>query len=74
VVDLRRMSGQAAFDGGSPAMLLINAGTATLALAVDEVLEIETPDASARAPSLPQADRSASAAGTFNSTRRARLH
>ncbi|WP_323153758.1 chemotaxis protein CheW [Stenotrophomonas maltophilia] len=50
VVDLRRMSGQAAFDGGSPAMLLINAGTATLALAVDEVLEIETPDASARVP------------------------
>ncbi len=50
VVDLRRMSGQAAFDGGSPAMLLINAGTATLALAVDEVLEIETPDATANAP------------------------
>ncbi|KKF88161.1 chemotaxis protein CheW [Stenotrophomonas maltophilia] len=50
VVDLRRMSGQPAFEGGSPAMLLINAGTATLALAVDEVLEIETPDASANTP------------------------
>ena len=44
------MSGQPAFEGGSPAMLLINAGTATLALAVDEVLEIETPDASANTP------------------------
>lgn len=43
VADLRRMSGQPAFDGGSPAMLLINAGTTPLALAVDEVLEIETP-------------------------------
>ncbi len=74
VVDLRRMSGQAAFDGGSPAMLLINAGTATLALAVDEVLEIETPDATANAPSVSQADHSASAAGIFNLTRRARLH
>ncbi len=45
VADLRRLSGQPAFGGGSPAVLLINAGSATLALAVDEVLEIETPDA-----------------------------
>ncbi|MBN5032713.1 chemotaxis protein CheW [Stenotrophomonas maltophilia] len=52
VVDLRRMSGQPAFEGGSPAMLLINAGTATLALAVDEVLEIEAPDATTRVPEL----------------------
>ncbi|KAA3600620.1 chemotaxis protein CheW [Stenotrophomonas maltophilia] len=50
VVDLRRMSGQPAFGGGSPAMLLINAGTAPLALAVDEVLEIEAPDATTRVP------------------------
>ena len=50
VVDLRRMSGQPAFEGGSPAMLLINAGTAPLALAVDEVLEIEAPDATTRVP------------------------
>ncbi len=50
VADLRKLSGQPAFDGGSPAMLLINAGTATLALGVDEVLEIETPDATTRVP------------------------
>ncbi|MCF3527049.1 chemotaxis protein CheW [Stenotrophomonas maltophilia] len=54
VADLRRLSGQPAFDGGSPAMLLISAGTATLALAVDEVLEIETPDASPDAASPAQ--------------------
>ncbi|WP_372486194.1 chemotaxis protein CheW [Stenotrophomonas sepilia] len=54
VADLRRLSGQPAFDGGSPAMLLITAGTATLALAVDEVLEIETPDASPDAASPAQ--------------------
>ena len=35
---------------GKPVVVLINAGTATLALAVDEVLEIETPDASANTP------------------------
>ncbi|HDS1084010.1 TPA: chemotaxis protein CheW [Stenotrophomonas maltophilia] len=46
VADLCSMSGQPAFEGGCPAMLLIKAGTSTLALAVDEVLQIETPDAS----------------------------
>jgi purine-binding chemotaxis protein CheW len=65
VADLRRLSGQPAFDGGSPAMLLITAGTATLALAVDEVLEIETPTQRQTYPRLPRVGCSISAAGTF---------
>lgn len=42
VVDLRQATGLAAFAHGCPAMLLMQAGGETLALAVDEVREIES--------------------------------
>ncbi|WP_233615068.1 MULTISPECIES: chemotaxis protein CheW [unclassified Stenotrophomonas] len=42
VVDLRRLSGLAAFGSGCPAMLLVQASIEVLALAVDEVGEIES--------------------------------
>lgn len=42
VVDLRQAIGLAAFAHGCPAMLLMQAGAGTLALAVDEVREIES--------------------------------
>lgn len=42
VVDLRQAIGLTAFDHGCPAMLLIQAGAETLALAVDEVQDIES--------------------------------
>ncbi|QBR44290.1 CheW-like domain protein [Stenotrophomonas indicatrix] len=41
VVDLRQAIGLAAFTHGCPAMLLMQAGAETLALAVDEVRDIE---------------------------------
>jgi purine-binding chemotaxis protein CheW len=49
VVDLRRMSGQPAF-GWQPGHAVDQRRHRNLALAVDEVLEIETPDASANTP------------------------
>lgn len=42
VVDLRQASGLSAFALGCPAMLLMQAGAETFALAVDEVREIES--------------------------------
>ncbi|MEN5272821.1 chemotaxis protein CheW [Stenotrophomonas lactitubi] len=42
VVDLRQASGLSAFGHGCPAMLLVQAGAETLALAVDEVRDIES--------------------------------
>ncbi len=42
VVDLRRLSGLRAFQSACPAMLLVQANTEVLALAVDEVGEIES--------------------------------
>ncbi|WP_240196601.1 MULTISPECIES: chemotaxis protein CheW [Stenotrophomonas] len=42
VVDLRQAIGLSAFAHGCPAMLLMQAGAETLALAVDEVREIES--------------------------------
>lgn len=42
VVDLRQATGLAAFAHGCPAMLLMQAGAETLALAVDEVRDIES--------------------------------
>jgi purine-binding chemotaxis protein CheW len=42
VVDLRQASGLSAFAHGCPAMLLMQAGAETFALAVDEVREIES--------------------------------
>ncbi|PTS81037.1 chemotaxis protein CheW [Stenotrophomonas sp. HMWF023] len=42
VVDLRQAIGLAAFAHGCPAMLLMQAGAESLALAVDEVREIES--------------------------------
>ncbi|WP_275898489.1 chemotaxis protein CheW [Stenotrophomonas sp. B1-1] len=42
VVDLRRLSGLAAFGSACPAMLLVQASAEVLALAVDEVGEIES--------------------------------
>jgi purine-binding chemotaxis protein CheW len=42
VVDLRQAIGLDAFAHGCPAMLLMQAGAETLALAVDEVREIES--------------------------------
>lgn len=42
VVDLRQAIGLAAFAHGCPAMLLMQAGAETLALAVDEVRDIES--------------------------------
>jgi len=42
VVDLRQASGLSAFAHGCPAMLLVQAGAETFALAVDEVREIES--------------------------------
>jgi len=42
VVDLRQASGLTGFDHGCPAMLLMQAGTETFALAVDEVQDIES--------------------------------
>lgn len=42
VVDLRQAIGLSAFGHGCPAMLLMQAGAETLALAVDEVREIES--------------------------------
>ncbi|HYQ23518.1 chemotaxis protein CheW [Stenotrophomonas sp.] len=42
VVDLRRLSGLSAFAYTCPAMLLVQAAADTLALAVDEVGEIES--------------------------------
>jgi purine-binding chemotaxis protein CheW len=42
VVDLRQVTGLAAFAHGCPAMLLMQAGAETLALAVDEVRDIES--------------------------------
>lgn len=42
VVDLRRLSGLGAFESACPAMLLVQASAEVLALAVDEVGEIES--------------------------------
>lgn len=42
VVDLRQAIGLSAFAHGCPAMLLMHAGPETLALAVDEVRDIES--------------------------------
>lgn len=42
VVDLRRLSGLAAFESACPAMLLVQASAEVLALAVEEVGEIES--------------------------------
>lgn len=42
VVDLRQASGLSGFAHGCPAMLLMQAGAETLALAVDEVRDIES--------------------------------
>ncbi|AWH32967.1 chemotaxis protein CheW [Stenotrophomonas sp. SAU14A_NAIMI4_8] len=42
VVDLRRLSGLSAFESACPAMLLVQASAEVLALAVDEVGEIES--------------------------------
>jgi len=42
VVDLRQASGLSGFVHGCPAMLLVQAGTETSALAVDEVRDIES--------------------------------
>ncbi|WP_313139321.1 chemotaxis protein CheW [Stenotrophomonas sp.] len=42
VVDLRRLSGLAAFESACPAMLLVQASAEVLALAVDEVGKIES--------------------------------
>lgn len=42
VVDLRQASGLSGFAYGCPAMLLLQAGAATFALAVDEVRDIES--------------------------------
>ncbi|WP_375067197.1 chemotaxis protein CheW [Stenotrophomonas lactitubi] len=42
VVDLRQAIGLSGFAHGCPAMLLVQAGAETLALAVDEVREIES--------------------------------
>ena len=42
VVDLRRLSGLSAFEFACPAMLLVQASAEVLALAVDEVGEIES--------------------------------
>ncbi|MNB67985.1 CheW-like domain protein [compost metagenome] len=42
VVDLRQAIGLTAFGHGCPAMLLVQAGAETFALAVDEVREIES--------------------------------
>ena len=42
VVDLRQASGLSAFAHGCPAMLLVQAGAETFALAVDEVRDIES--------------------------------
>ncbi|MGO4267801.1 MULTISPECIES: chemotaxis protein CheW [unclassified Stenotrophomonas] len=42
VVDLRQASGLSGFAHGCPAMLLVQAGTETFALAVDEVRDIES--------------------------------
>ena len=42
VVDLRQAIGLTAFGHGCPAMLLVQASAETLALAVDEVREIES--------------------------------
>ncbi|WP_159091902.1 chemotaxis protein CheW [Stenotrophomonas sp. ZAC14D2_NAIMI4_7] len=42
VIDLRRLSGLAAIESACPAMLLVRASAEVLALAVDEVGEIES--------------------------------